>query len=51
MGITGAHDGLDLLDAASPVRLLPGSALEYTVTRRIGISKAVDLPWRFLATE
>ncbi len=51
LGITGAHDGLDLLDAASPVRLVTGSALQYTVTPRIGISKAVDLPWRFLAAE
>ena len=50
LGITGKHDGVDLLDPASPVRWCrdamppPASPL---VTTRIGISKAVDLPWRF----
>jgi DNA-3-methyladenine glycosylase len=49
MGIEGAHDGVDLLDPASPLRLVPGEApVRVRTTPRIGISKAVDLPWRFL---
>lgn len=50
LGVTGRDDGTSLRDG--PVRLLagdlpPGSAVEQTV--RIGISRAVDLPWRFVA--
>ena len=57
LAITGEHDGLDLFDPASPLRLVPpepgsqprGGAPAANVTPRIGISKAVDLPWRFTA--
>ncbi len=53
LGIGPQHDGLDLLDSArsfSPIRLLPGEPLadhEVEQTPRIGITKAVDLPWRW----
>ena len=51
LGATLEHDGLDLLDSASPWQLLPravGTPLgEIGSGPRIGISKAVDLPWRF----
>jgi DNA-3-methyladenine glycosylase len=51
LGIEGSHNGLDLLDPTSPIRLLAGPAPEnIEVTRRIGITKAVETPWRFVAT-
>lgn len=49
LGITGDHDGTDLLAPISAVRLQPGRPLEATeiVTGpRVGISKAVERPWR-----
>jgi DNA-3-methyladenine glycosylase len=53
LGITSAHNGVDLLDDAAPVRLIrpadhravDGGAL--AVGPRIGISRAVERPWRF----
>ena len=49
LGITGDHNGLDLLDPASVVRLEPGESPDLIMaTPRIGISKAKDLPWRFI---
>lgn len=51
LAIDGSHNGLDLLDLSSPVRLLPGpTPVKIEVTRRIGITKAVETPWRFVAT-
>jgi DNA-3-methyladenine glycosylase len=50
LGITGNENGLDLLDPKSTVRLESGPApARIRVTPRIGITKAVDTPWRFLA--
>jgi len=48
LGITSAHNGLPL--DAPPFELRPPEARWETVTsRRIGISKAVEQPWRYLA--
>ena len=44
------HNGLCLRDPASPLRLLQGAPIaneRMLATTRIGISKGVDLPWRF----
>jgi DNA-3-methyladenine glycosylase len=50
LGITGAHDGLDLLDPRAHVSILddgtPPPAAP-VVTTRVGITKAVDEPWRW----
>lgn len=49
LGITGDHDGIGL--DSPPVSLLPGDPLDRPIltTPRVGISKAVDYPWRFVA--
>ncbi len=49
LAIDGSHDGLDLLGGHS-VRLEPGPPPSgYATTPRIGISRATDRPWRFVA--
>jgi DNA-3-methyladenine glycosylase len=46
------HDGLNLLDPASPIRLEPGEPPEVVVsTPRVGVTKARELPWRFVAAK
>jgi DNA-3-methyladenine glycosylase len=45
LGVTRAHNGLSL--AAAPFALAPGAAPAVLAGPRIGISRAVDLPWRF----
>jgi len=51
LGITGADNGRNLLDPRSTMYLSPRApVLEKSQMRtgpRVGISKAVDLPWRF----
>ena len=49
LGVTGEHDGSDL--RRSSLRLLPGPGLggrKVHQTTRIGISKAVEHPWRYV---
>lgn len=46
MGITGAHNGLPLDDAPFSLTART-SEPEIVVGTRIGITKAVDLPWRY----
>lgn len=49
LGITGEHDGL-YLEPAGSVRLVPTDvAPTILATPRIGITKATDTPWRFVA--
>ena len=51
LAIDLSHNGLDLFSADSPVRLTPGDApTTIRATPRIGISKAIDRPWRFVST-
>jgi DNA-3-methyladenine glycosylase len=50
LGITIELNGTDLLDESSIVRFEPGEPPEMVMaTPRIGISKAKDLPWRFVS--
>lgn len=51
LGLTGEHDGLDLLGPAGPVRLRPGRPPKrWEATPRVGISRATERLWRFVAT-
>lgn len=49
LGVTTAHDGLDLLAADGPLRLrLPSRPVaRYSSGPRVGISRAAERPWRF----
>lgn len=50
LGITLDHNGTDLLNPESVVQLLPGEPPEFVMaTPRVGISKAKDRMWRFVA--
>lgn len=52
LGIEGSHNGLDLLDPRSPLRLRQGdNPSSIRITPRIGITKAIEQPWRFVADE
>jgi DNA-3-methyladenine glycosylase len=45
LGVTHDHNGFPVTEA--PFALEPGPPAEVVVGPRIGISKAIDLPWRF----
>lgn len=50
LGLNREHNGLDLTDPSSPVRLLPGDPVPAEQVRtgpRIGVAAAPDRPWRF----
>jgi DNA-3-methyladenine glycosylase len=50
LGIDLSHNGLDLFDPDSPVRLVSGvPPATIEATPRIGISRAVERPWRFVS--
>jgi DNA-3-methyladenine glycosylase len=50
LGIDAVHDGCDLLDGESDLRLEPGDSPDLVMaTPRVGITRAQDLPWRFVA--
>lgn len=52
LGIAGEHDGTSLIDG--PVRLIRGVLPEATTIvsgPRVGITTAIDRPWRFVARE
>jgi DNA-3-methyladenine glycosylase len=50
LGIDHSHNGSQLLDGSSPLRLEPGPAPDLVVaTPRVGISQARERPWRFAA--
>ncbi|WP_285509852.1 DNA-3-methyladenine glycosylase [Actinokineospora sp. NBRC 105648] len=50
LGLDRAHNGLNLTDPSSPVRLLLGERVPpegVCVGPRVGVAVAVDIPWRF----
>lgn len=50
LGLHRAHNGADLIDPASPIRLLAGDPVpeaEVRVGPRVGVAAAKDMPWRF----
>jgi DNA-3-methyladenine glycosylase len=48
LGITSAYNGVRLDEAPFELRA-PDEPLEVVVSRRVGITRAVDNPWRYLA--
>ncbi|MGH3685762.1 MAG: DNA-3-methyladenine glycosylase [Pseudonocardiaceae bacterium] len=50
LGLRREHNGLDVTDPASPVRLLSGDPVPADLVRtgpRVGVAAAQDRPWRF----
>lgn len=50
LGLGREHNGLDLVDPSSPVRLLPGDPIpaeQVCTGPRVGVAAAPDRPWRF----
>ena len=50
LAIDHSYNGIDLFDATSPIRLIPGAEpATVRATPRIGITKAMERPWRFVS--
>jgi DNA-3-methyladenine glycosylase len=50
LGLGRAHNGVDVTDHRSPVRLLAGPAIDPALVRsgpRVGVAAAHERPWRF----
>jgi DNA-3-methyladenine glycosylase len=50
LGLGREHNGVDVTDPASPVRLLAAPPIDPALVRsgpRVGVAAAHDLPWRF----
>ncbi len=50
LGLDREHNGADLTEPGSPVRLLAGEPIadaEIRVGPRVGVAVAIDVPWRF----
>ncbi len=50
LGLERGHNGVDLTDPASPVRLMAGDPVPASMIRtgpRVGVAVAMDVPWRF----
>jgi DNA-3-methyladenine glycosylase len=50
LGLTREHNGVDVTDPASPVRVLAGPPVAEALVRtgpRVGVAAAHELPWRF----
>ncbi|OQO91906.1 DNA-3-methyladenine glycosylase [Saccharomonospora piscinae] len=50
LGLERAHNGLDLTDPGSPIRLLSGEPVPPECLRsgpRVGVAAAKEVPWRF----
>lgn len=50
LGLEREHNGVDLTDPASPVRLLAGDPVppeQIHAGPRVGVAVAMDVPWRF----
>jgi DNA-3-methyladenine glycosylase len=50
-GITGALDGADLLGPELQICSVPEAFRTVRSTTRIGLTKAADRPWRFIARD
>ncbi|MBM7772997.1 DNA-3-methyladenine glycosylase [Actinokineospora baliensis] len=50
LGLKADHNGIDLTDPSSPVRLYRGDPVQPDQIRvgpRVGVAVAIDVPWRF----
>ncbi len=51
LGVTGDHDGTDVFTGPVMLRAPHGDPPRWMASPRIGISKAIDRPWRFVTTD
>lgn len=47
LGISGQHNGLDLLESSLRIVGRPGCVSDCVQTTRVGLTQAADRPWRF----